>query len=50
MRDNTVLCRFQVRHLERVGGCGRLLALALVALDVDGVELTLQGVRVMRGA
>ncbi len=30
-------------------GCGRLLALAVVALDVNGVELTLQGVRVMPG-
>lgn len=39
---------FEVRSIEPVHGAGRLVALAVVAVDIDGVELVLQGVQVMR--
>ena len=39
---------FQIEHVERVKNAGRLYALARVALDVDGIEMRLQGVRVVR--
>lgn len=48
--SETVTARFEVLGVERVCQAGRLLALANVALDMGGVELTVQGVRVFRCA
>lgn len=45
----TSTVRFEVRGIERAHG-GRVVALAIVALDVDGVELVMQGVQVLRAA
>jgi hypothetical protein len=39
---------FTVTALERIQGHGRLLALAALDLDFDGVRLGLHGVRVIR--
>lgn len=39
---------FTVQGVERVRRRGRLLALATVAFDVAGLELVLQGIRIMR--
>ena len=47
--DETVPVRFTVQGVEPVRAAGRLIALAIVALDVAGVELVLQGVQVVRG-
>lgn len=44
----SVPVRFEVLGTEPVHGAGRLVALANVALDVAGLELTLQGVSVTR--
>lgn len=38
----------EVLGLEPVRGAGRLIGLAIVRLELDGVELTLQGVQVVR--
>ncbi len=46
--SETVTARFEVLGVERVRQAGRLLALANVTLDMGGVELVLQGVRVFR--
>lgn len=45
----TVPVAFAVRGLETVRGAGRLVALAIVTIEVAGVELLLQGVQVVRG-
>ena len=45
---NLVSVAFTVQGVERVRRRGRLLALATVVFDLAGVELTLQGIRVMR--
>ena len=45
--DHTTVT-FTVTQLEPVRGAGRLAALAAVAIEVDGVALQLQGVRVIR--
>lgn len=39
---------FTVTALEPVRGAGRLAALAAVEIEVDGVALLLQGVRIIR--
>ena len=44
----TIAVEYTLRGVERISGAGRLLALAIVDLDVAGVVLTLQGVRVMQ--
>lgn len=49
MTAETVPVRFEVLGVERVDR-GRLVALANVLVDVAGVELTLQGVQVVREA
>jgi hypothetical protein len=47
----TVPVTFTLDGIERVQGAGRLVALAIVTLDVaGGVEITLQGVQVRRRA
>ena len=38
-----------VLGVDRVRGRGRLLALAMVELEIDGVPIRLQGVQVLRG-
>ena len=40
--------RYEVLGIETVRGAGRLVALAVVVLEVEGVSLTLQGVQVVR--
>lgn len=44
----TIPVRFEVLGVEPVRGAGRLVGLAVVLLDVGGVEVTLQGVQVLR--
>lgn len=46
--SETVPVRFEVRQVEPVRGAGKLLGLAVVVLDVAGVELVLQGVQLVR--
>lgn len=46
----TVPVTYTLRGVERVRGAGRLVALAVVELDVMGVAITLQGVQVVRTA
>jgi stage V sporulation protein G len=44
----TTVVTFTVTEVEQVRGAGRLVALAKVELELDGVVLVMQGVRVMR--
>ena len=44
----TTIVTFTVTDVEQVHGAGRLVALAKVELELDGVVLVMQGVRVMR--
>lgn len=44
----TIAVTYTLRGVERVHGCGKLAALAIVDLDVAGLVLTLQGVRIMQ--
>ncbi len=44
----TTIVTFRVTDVEHVHGAGRLVALAKVELELDGVVLVMQGVRVMR--
>jgi hypothetical protein len=44
----TTTVTFTVTEFERVRDAGRLIALAKVELEVAGVVLTMQGVRVLR--
>jgi stage V sporulation protein G len=44
----TTIVTFTVTDVEPVRGAGRLVALAKVELELDGVVLVMQGVRVMR--
>lgn len=46
----TTTVNIEVMGVEPVRGTGRLLGLAIVRLEFDGVELTLQGVQVTRAA
>lgn len=39
---------FAVTGFERIEGCGRVLALAALEIDFDGVMVRLQGVQVIR--
>lgn len=43
-----MMVTFTVTALERIEGHGRLLALAALEIDFDGVVLQLQGVQVIR--
>lgn len=44
----TTTVTFTVTRLERVRGAGRLVALVTVELELEGVVLVMQGVRVVR--
>lgn len=44
---DTSSVRFEVRSIEWANS-GRLVALATVAIDIEGVELVLQGIQIMR--
>jgi hypothetical protein len=46
--DDAVTVTFSVTGLERIEGHGRLVALAALEIDFDGVILGLHGVRVIR--
>jgi hypothetical protein len=46
--DDAVTVTFTVTGLERIEGHGRLVALAALEIDFDGVILGLHGVRVIR--
>jgi hypothetical protein len=46
--DDAMTVTFTVTGLERVEGHGRLLALATLEIEFDGVTLRLQGVQVIR--
>lgn len=48
MTAATSTVTFTVTDLEPIEGAGRLAALAAVELELDGVALTVQGVRVVR--
>lgn len=45
---DTSTVTFTVIDLERVEGAGRLAALAAIEIVLDGVALTMQGLRVLR--
>ena len=44
---DTCPVRFEVRGIERANA-GRLVALAIVAIEIEGIEILLQGVQVLR--
>ena len=44
----SVSVSFRVEHVEKVRGAGRLHAIAVVSVDVDGVEMRIHGVRIVR--
>jgi hypothetical protein len=46
--DSTATVTFVVTGLERVCGAGRLVALASVELDLEGIVILVQGVQVIR--
>jgi hypothetical protein len=46
--DSTATVTFVVTGLERICGAGRLLALASVEIDLEGVVILVQGVQVIR--
>ena len=48
MTDDAVTVTFSVTRLERIEGHGRLVALAALEIDFDGVILGLHGVQVIR--
>jgi hypothetical protein len=48
MDASTSTVTFTVIEVERVAGAGRLIALAAIELELDGVALVVQGVRVVR--
>src|ERR671919_3036603 len=48
MDASTSTVTFTVTDVERVEGAGRLIALAAIELELDGVALVVQGVRVVR--
>lgn len=49
MADDSTTVTFTVTGVEQIRGAGRLIALATVEIELEGVVLTLQGVRVLRG-
>jgi hypothetical protein len=44
----TATVTFTVTVIERIEGAGRLAALAAIEIELDGIALTVQGVRVVR--
>jgi hypothetical protein len=48
MAADTSTVTFTVLDVERVEGAGRLAALAAIEVVLDGVALTMQGLRVVR--
>ena len=46
--DSTATVTFVVTGLERIFGAGRLVALASVEIDLEGVVILVQGVQVIR--
>ena len=46
--DSTATVTFVVTGLERIEGAGRLIALATVEIDLEGVVVVIQGVQVIR--
>jgi hypothetical protein len=46
--DSTATVTFVITGLERVSGAGRLVALATVEIDLEGVVVLVQGVQVIR--
>ncbi len=46
--DSTATVTFIVTRVERLSGTGRLVALATVEIDLEGVVIVVQGVQVIR--
>ena len=46
--SGTATVTFTVTDVERIEGAGRLAALAAIEIELDGVALTVRGVRVLR--
>jgi hypothetical protein len=46
--ETTATVTFTVTDVERIEGAGRLAALAAIEIELDGVALTVRGVRVLR--
>jgi hypothetical protein len=44
----TATVTFTVTDVERIEGAGRLAALAAIEIELDGIALTVQGLRVVR--
>lgn len=47
--DSTATVSFVVTGLERIRGAGRLVALATVEIDLEGVVVLVQGIQVIQG-
>lgn len=47
-QDSTATVTFVVTRVERLSGAGRLVALATVEIDLEGVVIVVQGVQVIR--
>jgi hypothetical protein len=45
---STATVTFTVIDVERIEGAGRLAALAAIEIELDGIALTVRGVRVVR--
>jgi hypothetical protein len=50
MNTDTVSVEINVAGIERPEGCGTLVALAIVELRINDVDVTLQGVQARRAA
>lgn len=46
--DSTATVTFVVTGLERISGAGRLVALAALEIDIEGVVVVVQGMQVIR--
>jgi stage V sporulation protein G len=46
--DSTATVTFVITGLQRIGGAGRLVALATVEIDLEGVVFQVQGLQVIR--
>jgi hypothetical protein len=44
----TATVTFTVTDVERIEGAGRLVALVAIEIELDGIAMTVQGVRVIR--
>jgi stage V sporulation protein G len=48
MGTDTISVSFEVVSVTRLHNAGRVLALATVEIDLDGIELTMSGIQIVR--